>query len=121
MGFQAYQAVKYLNPRFFERARPSDIGGLVKTRLEFDHHRYLFRLSGINQGPNDRRILIGPIQGLFDGEYLRIARCRFQEGNNWFIGIIRVVQQDILVPDLREQINHPRRKAKGPGYKWGKL
>ena len=107
VGLQAHNAVGYMDAVLLQPARPADIGGLVETRLEFDHHGDLLavarRVDQIVYDPGPGR---GAVQGHLDCQNLGIlARLAHEALHGGAEGLVGVVQQyRPRVPDDMEDI-----------------
>ena len=71
---QAHDTVDHVDSRPLEGARPRDVVLFIHPRFEF-HERghFLPVLGGARQGRDDRARPAGAVQGLLDGEDLRIV------------------------------------------------
>jgi hypothetical protein len=64
-----------MHARALQRPSPDDVVYLVKPRFEFDQSGNLFPvLSCLHQRLHDRGVWSHPIQGLLDGQDIRISR-----------------------------------------------
>ena len=62
-----------MDPRFFERFGPGDVGLLVEAGFQLHQHRHLFAsLGGVDERPHYRRVARRAIQRHLDGEHMRI-------------------------------------------------
>src|SRR6266851_2240971 len=104
MSLQPNKTMKYLDAGVLEIARPADIGSFIKTRLELHHRGNFFFFRRAYQGRNDKRMLAGPVEGLLNRQYTIVFRCRFNERDDGIERIEGMMQQDIMAPQLFEQI-----------------
>ena len=90
----------------FELAGPRDVGVLVETSLDFHQSQHLLAgMSGVDQGVDDRRVGAGAVQGLLDGQHLRVRGGLRKEGlHGSGEGVIGVMQQDVALADGGENI-----------------
>ena len=96
MGLQIDDAVGYVNAGFLQPARPADVGGLVETRLQLDHHRDLLAvLRRVDQVIDNLGVGRGAVQRHLDRAHLGVAAGFAQQaldrGRKGFVG---VMQQD---------------------------
>ena len=105
VGLQFEEAVHHLHAGAFEIARPADIGFLVEPRLQLDQrgHR-LAGLGGLRQRAHDRRVVRGAVQRLLDRDDVGIARRLLQELHDDVERFIGVMDDQVLLPDRREDI-----------------
>ena len=101
VGFQAYQTVNHMAARFFQHSGPYNIIFLVKAGLQLHQHRHLLAvLCRLGQRRNDRGIAADPVEGLLDGQNLRIL-CRLPDKvHHRGKGLVRMVQQNISFEDF---------------------
>ena len=105
VGFQLNEAIDDLHAGAFEIARPTDIGLLVEARLELDDRGdRLAGFGGLRERLDDRGIGRGAVERLLDGDDVRIARRLLQEIHHHVEGFVRVVDDEILLPDRGEAI-----------------
>ena len=75
-----------------------------------------------DQRVHQRRVVPGAVQGLLDGQHLRIGGRLAQEIHHRREALERVVQQHVLLADHREQVGGADAGASGtPGVKIGYL
>src|SRR5438477_13202876 len=83
-----------------EASRPQNVIFLVETRFELDQHRNLFpAFRGFDQGADNRRIGPDAIEGCFDGQDVWVFGRRPKEVQDRHERFIRMMKQNILVPD----------------------
>ena len=105
MDFVANQAINHVDAGFFQLPRPIDVPGLIKTRPQFHHCGDLLAVSDrVFQRANDARVATRAVQGLLDRQHIRIVTGLFQEIDYAAEIFVRMVQQDVPLPDGREQI-----------------
>src|SRR5437763_6657013 len=80
VSLQPNQAVEDLDPGILQIASPADVGGFVEASLQFHDCGDFLLSGGGNQGRNDKRVLIGAIERLLDGEHTVIFGGGFDEG-----------------------------------------
>ena len=61
-------------------------------------------LGRLDQRLDDRAVLRRPVERLFDGDHLRVARRLLQELNDDVEALIRVVDEDVFCADGREAV-----------------
>ena len=90
---------------FFEAASPGDIICFVEAGFEFDDGGDLFAIAdGIHERADDSGVAASAVEGLFDGEDLRISGGLFEKidyAGEVFVG---VMNEDIALADDREEI-----------------
>ena len=99
-----------------QHLRPDDIVFLVETRLQLHQDGDLLAvLRRLGEGRDDRGIAADAVQGLLDGQHLRIGGSVFDKFHNRIKGLVRVMEQDIPFADflkdvaVRRQLLHRRR------------
>ena len=110
---QSHQPVKHLHAGVFKTSRPSDVGGFIKAGFQLHHHGYFFFARGFQQRQGDRRIRVGAIERLLDGQHARVVRRCAQEIHHRVVAIVRMVQQHVLTAQGFETTN-PRRGQFAP-------
>ena len=100
------QAVDDVNARFLEFACPADVRRFVEACLDLDQGEHGFAgLGRLNERLDDGAVATGAVQGLLDGEYRRVAGRLLEErlhaGGE---GFVRVMQQDAMLRDGRENV-----------------
>ena len=99
------EAVNDLDARAFEVARPFDVGLLVEARLELDHDGDgLAGLGGLLQRGHDRRALARAVERPFDRHDVGIGGRLLQELQHHVEGLVRVVDENVLLADGSEAI-----------------
>ena len=105
MRLVVQEAIDHMRARPLQPPRLADIGGLVKPCLQLDQCRHrLPVLGGLAQGLDNWGIPAGPVERLFDRHHVRVHRRLLQEAHHHVEGLIRVVQQHILLADRREHV-----------------
>src|ERR1700683_2770686 len=118
MRFQADHAVEDLHTGFLQIARPANVGSFVETSFELkDDGDFLF-CRGFDQSADDGRVFTGAIEGLADGENVRVVGSTFNEANDGGIGVVGMVQQHVALSKQVEQRAGLRLQRQLPGNKW---
>ena len=105
VGFVAEHAVDDMGADFLQARGDIEIRFLVETRHQFDHHRhFLTRARRAQQVFHQHRACAGAIDGHLDRHHLRIVGGLLQELDHRGEGLERVMQQDVVLPDVREHI-----------------
>ena len=121
MRFQPHQAVIHLHSRFLQIFCPANVGSFVEPRLQLDHHGHFLLGGRLHQRADDRRILARPVQRLLDGEHVGIMHRALDELHDGGIGIVRVMQQHVVLPQEVEHVAEARLEVKlfrGEGRKF---
>ena len=90
---QAHHAIGDVNAYFLQTVGPANVGGFIKARLQFHHHRHLFAvLRRVYQILDDLGIRRGTVQSHLDRQHLGIL-AGFQHkalyrGGKGFIGML---------------------------------
>ena len=92
-----------LHAGVFEAARPANVGGFVEAGFELDDYRHFFFSGGFEQRVRNRRIGIGAIQRLLHGQHARIVAGGAQEIHDGVVGLVRMVEQDVVAAQRFEQ------------------
>lgn len=83
VGLQAYEAVHDLHTGLLEGPGPGNVRTLVESGLKFDYGRHLFaRMRRPDQGSYEGAVRAGAVQGLLDGQYLRVGGSPLHERLN---------------------------------------
>ena len=91
-----------------ERARPGDVAGLVEAGLELDERGDLLAVLGrAAEGADDGRVAAGAVEGLLDGEDVRIVRRLLDEADHRVEGLVRVVEQHVAARPTASTHRHP--------------
>ena len=108
---QPDQAVDHVHPGPLQFAAPLDVGLLVEPGLDLHQGQHLLAgLRRVDQCVDDRGVAAGPVQGLLDGEHLRIGRRLLQEAlDAGAERVVRVVQEDLAARASRRGRRAPRR------------
>ena len=100
VGLQFDKAVDHLHAGALQIARPADIRLLVETRLELDQRGNRFAgLGRFHQRLDDRGFGGGAVERLLDGDHVGIARGLLQELHHHVEELIRMVDDEVLLPD----------------------
>ena len=88
---------------FFQHLRPVDIILLVKPGFQLHQHRHLLAvLRRLGQRSDNRGIAADPIQGLFDGQHIRVPGRFPDKIHHRLKGLVGVVHQNIALFDIVE-------------------
>src|SRR5882672_5985729 len=106
VNLEIRESVDDVDAGLLERARPADVSILVETRLQLNQrHALLPLLCRFDQCGNDGRVLARAIQRGLQCDDRRIARRREQKSfEARRERVERVVDEDVVPPDLREQL-----------------
>ena len=97
MRLQSNHAVNDMRARFFQPARPLNIGGFIKTRAQFHQRGDLFAgVGGMNERFDDRRIAARAIKRDLDREHLRISGGGFDQLDDRIETLVGMMEQHIL-------------------------
>ena len=78
MRLQSDHAVNDMRARFFQAARPLDVGRFIESRAQLDQRGDLFAgIGGVDQGRDDGGIAARAVKGDLEREDLRIIRGFF--------------------------------------------
>src|SRR5664280_890899 len=103
--FQAYESINYMTSCFFKHFRPVDIIFFIKSGLQFYQHHNLFAvLCGLSKILNNRGAAADTVQRLFNCKNFRIPGSFPDKLNDWIKGLIRMMYQSVLLPDLIKNI-----------------
>ena len=107
VGLETDEPVDHVHARAFELAGPDDVRLLIKASLHLDKSCHLLALLGrAYERRDDGRVLRGAIEGLFDGEHVRILGGlgdeRLNRGRERVVG---VMDQNVALSQHREQIH----------------
>ncbi len=104
MGLEPDQPVDHVHAGLLQLARPSDVRLFVEPGLDLDEgHHLLAGLGGVDQGVDDRGVTRGPVQGLLDGQHVRVGRGLLDEPlHRRRERVVGVVHQHIAVAQRRE-------------------
>ena len=89
-----------------ELTRPGDVGLFVEARLDLDDRQHLLAgLCCIDQGVHDGGVTAGAIEGLLDGQDLRVRCCLLDKClNRCREGVVRVLEEDVLDSDRGQDV-----------------
>ena len=105
MGLHMGEAIDDMRARPFQTAALQDVRGLVKAGFQFHKGRdRLAVLGSLAQSRDDGAVVAGAIQGLLDRQHIGIARRLFQKADHHVEGLVRVMQQHVLLPDGGEHV-----------------
>ena len=110
VGLEAEYAVHDVRAGFLQLGGELDVRFFVEARAQLDDDGHvLARLRGFDQRADDGGIAAGAIQGLLDGEHLRIARRLLDEIRDRPEALERMVQEHVPGAQRGEQIAaHPQ-------------
>ena len=85
----------------FQHLCPNNIVFLVKSCFQFHQHRHLLAVfRSLGQCRNNGGISADTVQGLFDGQHLRVF-CRLPDKvHHRLKGLVRMMKQDITLSDF---------------------
>ena len=105
VGLQFEESVDHLHAGAFEVARPADVGLLVEAGLQLDQRGdRLSGFRGLRQRAHDRRVVGGAIERLLDGDDVGIAGGLLQELHHDVEGFVRMMDDQVLLPDRGEDV-----------------
>ncbi len=105
MGLEFDEAKDHLHARAFEVSRPDDIRSLVETGLQFDQGGNGFAsLRCLDESADDRAVLRGTVERLFDRDHIRIGGGLPDELHHDVERLIRMVDDDVLRTDRGKAI-----------------
>ena len=100
VGLESQQPVDDVDPCVFQGPCPLDVALFVETRLELDQHGHLLAVAHrLQQCFHHRRVAAHAVEGLLDGQHVRISGGRLQEVQDRGERIVGMVQEDVLAPD----------------------
>ena len=90
---------------FLKFLRPDDVVLLIKSGFQLHKYRYLFSvLRRCRQSCDDRGISADTVKSLLDRQHLRISCRASHKIHNRIKGLVRMHQENITFPDIREDI-----------------
>src|SRR5947209_1016668 len=96
---QLQEAVDHLDAGPFEIPGPADIRLLIEARLQlYERSDGLSRLGRFGELAHDRAVLAGPIERLLYGDDCRVASGLTNELNDDVEALVRMVDDDVLLP-----------------------
>ena len=105
VGLEADHAVHDVGAGFLQAVGQLDVGFFVESRAQLDDDRHVLAgLRGGDQRVDDRRFVAGAVQRLLDGEHARVGGGATQEIEHRPEAVERVMQQDVLLADDRQQV-----------------
>ena len=123
MGLETDHAVDDVGARLLQRARPVDVGLLVEPRLQLDErHHLLAGLCRPFERLHDRAVDRCAVQGLLDGEHVRVRRRGLHERlHRRHERLVRMVHENVAAAEHPEDVlrrvargHEPRRGHGGP-------
>ena len=98
MCLQAHDPINDVTAGLFQLGRHVDIIFFIKPGLDFHEYRDLFAIFGsLGQGSNNWRFAAHAVQGLLDGQHIRVRCGKADEFFNGFKGFIGMMDHDILL------------------------
>ena len=105
VGLEVHEAEHDVNAGAFHLPGPDDVVGLVEAGFELDERGDVFAIvGGFGEGFDDGAIAAGAIESLLDGQHVRIAGGLRDEFDDRREGIVRVVEQDVVLGDFGEDV-----------------
>ena len=111
MRLQSEDAVKDSDSRVLELSRPANIRIFIESRHQLDDDGDFLALPRLSQGREDRRILARPVKRLLHRDHAGILRSRLDKLLHRLVGIERMMQHHIALPQLVEDIGRLRDSA----------
>ena len=107
VGLETDHAIHHLHTDGFKLFSPIDVGFLIKTCLEL-HHRchFLATANGFAQQVQHHRVTACSIDGLFDGQHIRVIDRFTQERQDTLKTFERLVNQNIFLAQMRHHRGH---------------
>src|SRR5579864_1087216 len=99
---QAHHPMINLDAFIFHAARPANVGCLIEAGSEFQNGNDLFLHRGGDQSLHNRRVFIGAINGLLEGNYVGVLGCALDKVHYGIEGIVGMMEQDIALAQLVE-------------------
>ncbi len=104
MRLQADQPVDDVHAGLLHLPGPGDVVRLVQPGLELHEYRHLLAvLGGARERPGDRTVGADAVEGLLDGEDVRIFRRFLDEAQHRIERFVRMVEQDVLLGEDGER------------------
>ena len=105
MGLVVDEAIDDMGARAFQPSRLADIRGLVKARLQFHQRGHRLAAFGrVAERGDDRAVVRGAVKRLLDRQHVRVRRRLVEKADDHVEGLIRVVEQHVLLADRREHV-----------------
>ena len=115
VGLEAHHAVDHHRAGLLQAAGQLQVGLFVKACAQLDHHGHFLAITGgIDQRVDDLGVGAGAVQGLLDRQHIRVLRRLTQQVDHRAKGLVRVLQQDVLLADRLEQVVGARQDARQP-------
>jgi hypothetical protein len=97
VDLEAHQPIDHVHARLLQGAGPSDVVLLVKARLELHQHGHLFAVFAcLHQRGHDGRVGPHAVEGLLDGQHVRILDSLLQEMDHRGKAVVGMVEHDVL-------------------------
>ena len=107
--FESQQAIYHMASRFLQLLRPDNIILLIKPGFQFYQHRHLLPiLRRLLQSCHNRGIAADTIKRLLDSQHIRIFGRLPDKPHHRFECLIRMMHQDISLPDPGKHIRSLR-------------
>ncbi len=105
VGLVTHEAVNDVCARLLQPVRERYVGRLVETGHELDDHgHFLARPRCVDEMVDDRRIRAGAVQRDLYRQHVFVDRCRLDEVDDRRKALERVVQQNVLPGQDRENV-----------------
>ncbi len=102
--FKTHHPINHMDTGLLEGSCPADVAFFIKTSFEFHQDSHLFAsFGGLQQRFHNGRVLSDPVEGLFDGQHLRVTGGCVQEIHHRGERIVGMVKEDIFLPDGIEE------------------
>ena len=105
VGLQPHESVHHVDPGALEISGPAEVPLLVETCLEL--HEGGDRLAGVRrrrERGHDGGVLARAVQGLLDGDHVRVGRRLAQELDHHVELLVRVVDDELALANRREAV-----------------
>jgi len=115
VGFESDDAVKDLDTGVFHAARPADVGGLVEAGHELDDEGGFLGGRSLSECGEDGRVVAGAVEGLLHGDDGGVLCAVLDEVDDRIVGVVGVVEQDVVEAELVEDVGGLAAECEGPG------
>ena len=115
VGLEADDAVEDLHAGVFHAARPADVGGLVEAGHQLDDQRGFLGGGGLGERLEHGRVLAGAVEGLLHGDDGGVFGALLDEVDDRVVGVVGVVEQDVVLAQLVEDGGGLAAEVKGLG------
>ena len=104
MRLQADHTIQNLSADGFEHLGPIDVGFFIKAGFQLDHHGHLFATAHrLAQQVHQFSVVAGTVDGLLDGQHLRVVHGLAQERQHTAKALKRLVNQHIALLESLEE------------------